>query len=84
MKAKWCEVQILKNGRSDWPYENAVVTGKVSGFVGGHTSDFRTDDRGRAIIEWYGGDHLERIYVSGKTFEGPFEEGRFYRLSYWV
>ena len=82
MRAKWCQVQILKNGRLDWPFENAKVAGKVSGFVGGMTADFRTDDRGIAIVEWYGGDHLDKLYVSGKTFDGPFEEGRSYRIPY--
>ena len=81
MRTKWCRVQILKNGRTDWPYEYAVVAGKVSG-LGLHTADFRTDDRGFATIEWYGGDHLVKIYVSGKTFDGPFEEGKTYRLPY--
>lgn len=82
MRAKRCVVQVLRDGRSDWPYVNAVVTGKVSGLGGGHTADFRTDDKGIATVEWYGGDHLERIYVSGKTFNGPFEEGGFYPLKY--
>lgn len=84
MSTKWCQVQILKNGRLDWPYENAVVAGKVLGIFGGMTSDYRTDDRGIAIIEWQRGDHLEKIYVSGQTFDGPFENGRSYRLPYWV
>ena len=84
MRTKWCRVQILKNGRSDWPYEYAVVAGKVSGILGGHTADYRTDARGFATIEWYGGDHLDKIYVSGQTFDGPFEEGETYQLPYKV
>lgn len=84
MATKWCEIQILKNGRLDWPYEYAEVCGKTSGFMGGFTEDVRTDDEGKAIIEWVGGDHLEKIYCEGQTFEGPFENGRFYRRSYRV
>ena len=80
----WCEFQILKNGRSDWPYEYASVTGKVNGFFGGMTSTVRTDDRGICILEWSSNDDLEEIYVSGQTFRGPFENGRRYRISYWV
>lgn len=83
MRAKWCRVQILKNGRPDWPFENAVVAGKVSG-LGLHTADFRTDSRGFVTIEWYGGDHLERIYVSGQSFDVYYEEGQTYTLSYYV
>lgn len=83
MSAKWCQVQVLRNGRTDWPYEYAKVAGEVSGFVGGMTSDFRTDDRGIAIVEWYSGDYLKKLYISGKTFEGPFENGRSYKISYW-
>jgi len=83
MRPKWCEVRILKNGRMDWPYEHARVAGLVSG-IGGMTQDFFTDDRGIAIVEWYSGDHLKKLYVSGQTFDGPFEEGRSYRLSYRV
>ena len=81
MKTQWCEVEVLKNGRMDWPFINAVVSGVVSG---GHTEDFRTDDRGIARIMWYSDGDLKKIYVSGHTFEGPFENGRKYTLSYWV
>lgn len=80
----WCEVQVLKNGRLDWPYENARVSAKVKGFFGGMTSEVRTDDRGIAIIEWSSDADLEKIYVSGQTFDGPFENGRKYRLNYRV
>lgn len=80
----WCEVQVLKNGRLDWPYENARVSAKVGGFFGGMTSEVRTDDRGIAIIEWSSDADLEKIYVSGQTFDGPFENGRKYRLNYRV
>lgn len=80
----WCEVQVLKNGRLDWPYENARVSAKVKGFFGGMTSEVRTDDRGIAIIEWSSDADLEKIYVSGQTFDGPFENGRKYRLNYQV
>lgn len=80
----WCEVQVLKNGRLDWPYEYAEVSAKVKGFFGGFTEDVRTDDRGIAIIEWSSNDDLETIYVSGQTFRGPFESGRRYRLTYEI
>ena len=80
----WCEVQILKNGRLDWPFEYACVSAKVKGFFGGMTRDVRTDDRGIVIIEWSSSNDLEKIYVSGQTFEGPFENGRKYRLTYKV
>lgn len=80
----WCEVQVLKNGRLDWPYVNARVSAKVKGFFGGMTSEVRTDDRGIAIIEWSSDADLEKIYVSGQTFEGPFENGRKYILRYQV
>lgn len=80
----WCEVQVLKNGRLDWPYEYASVSAKVCGFLGGMTSDVRTDDRGIAIIEWSSDNDLETIYVSGQSFRGPFESGRRYRLNYEV
>ena len=80
----WCEVQVLKNGRLDWPYENARVSAKVKGFFGGMTSEVRTDDRGIAIIKWSSDADLEKIYVSGQTFDGPFENGRKYRLNYRV
>ena len=83
MRTKWCRVQILKNGRRDWPYENAVVAGKVSG-LGLHTADFRTDNRGFATIEWVAGDHLEKIFVSGQSFEGYYEEGETYTIPYYV
>ena len=80
----WCQVRILKNGRTDWPYEYACVAAKVDGFFGGMTRDVRTDDRGIAIIEWSSDNDLEEIYVSGQTFHGPFENGRSYTLNYRV
>ncbi len=82
-RTKWCTVRVLKNGRQDWPYGYATVAGKVSGW-GGITSDVETDDEGYATLEWELGDHLEKIYVSGQTFQGPFEEGRRYTLRYEV
>ncbi len=81
---KWCQVQVLKNGRLDWPYEYACVSAKVEGFFGGMTEDVRTDDRGIATIEWSSDNDLEKIFVSGRTFDGPFENGRMYRLPYDV
>jgi hypothetical protein len=81
---KWCQVQVLKNGRLDWPYEYARVSAKVEGFFGGMTRDVRTDDRGIATIEWSSDNDLEEIYVSGQTFDGPFENGRMYKLPYEV
>lgn len=83
-RKKWCQVQVLKDGRLDWPYEYAKVSGATPGFFGGFTSEVRTDDRGIAILEWSSGDYLEKIYVSGQTFNGPFEDGRSYRLPYKV
>lgn len=80
----WCEVQVLKNGRYDWPYEYACVSAKVSGFFGGMTRDFRTDDRGIAIIEWSSDDDLDTIFVSGQSFPGPFQNGRRYIIPYSV
>lgn len=80
----WCEVQVLKNGRLDWPYEYARVSAKVGGFFGGMTSDVRTDDRGIATIEWSGDADLEAIYVSGQTFHGRFENGRRYTINYEI
>ena len=80
----WCQVQVLKNGRLDWPYEYACVSAKVEGILGGMTRDVRTDDRGIATIEWSSDDDLEKIYVSGQTFYGPFESGRRYTLNYSV
>ena len=80
----WCEVQVLKNGRLDWPYEYACVAAKVKGVFGGHTSDVRTDDRGIAVIEWSSDNDLETIYVSGQSFHGPFQNGRKYTLNYKV
>ncbi len=80
----WCQVQVLKNGRLDWPYEYARVSAKVEGFFGGMTCNVRTDDRGIATIEWSSDNDLEKIYVSGRTFDGPFENGRCYRLNYQV
>ena len=80
----WCEIQVLKNGRLDWPYEYASVSASVSGFFGGMTSEVRTDDRGIAIIEWSSDKDLDTIFVSGQSFRGPFESGRKYRLNYRV
>ena len=80
----WCQVQVLKNGRLDWPYEYAYVSAKVEGFLGEMTRDVRTDDKGIAIIEWSSDNDLEKIYVSGQTFYGPFENGRNYRLNYQI
>lgn len=80
----WCEVQVLKNGRLDWPYEYACVSAKIQGFFGGMTSDVRTDARGIAIIEWSSDNDLETIFVSGQSFPGPFESGGKYRLKYIV
>ena len=80
----WCEVEVLKNGRLDWPYEYAKVSGKVKGFFGGMTQEVRTDDRGIAILEWSSDADLEAIYVSGQTFHGTYENGRHYRLNYRV
>ena len=80
----WCEVRILKNGRDDWPYEYATISAKVKGFFGGFTREVHTDDRGIATIEWSSDDDLEAIYVSGKTFHGRFESGRYYTLRYDV
>ena len=82
--SSWCQVKVLKNGRSDWPYEYACVSAMVGGFPGGMTRDVRTDDRGIAIIEWSSDNDLEKIYVSGQTFPGPFESGRSYILPYEV
>ncbi len=82
--SSWCQVKVLKNGRSDWPYEYACVSAMVGGFPGGMTRDVRTDDRGIAIIEWSSDNDLEKIYVSGQTFPGPFENGRSYILPYEV
>lgn len=84
MSVKWCKVQVLKDGRSDWPFAYAVVAGSVSGFVGGMTQDFRTDEQGIAIVEWYSGDHLDKLFVSGQTFRGPFENGGTYLINYKV
>lgn len=84
MSEKWCEIRVLKDGRTDWPFVYAKVAGKVPGFIGGMTSDFRTDDRGITIVKWCGGDYLKELYISGRTFEGPFESGRSYTISYWV
>ena len=80
----WCQVRVLKNGRLDWPYEYARVSALVEGFMGGMTRDVRTDDRGFATIEWSSGNDLEKIFVSGQTFYGPFENGRSYTLNYSV
>ena len=81
MSVKRCIVRILRDGRLDWPYENAVVAGRVSG-MGLHTEDFRTDDRGIATIEWYVGDYLDKIYVSGESFDVHFEDGGRYTIPY--
>ena len=83
MSANRCRVRVLKNGREDWPYEYAVVAGRVAG-LGLHTADFRTDDRGIAIVEWYGGNHLDKIFVSGQTFDVYYEDGETYTIRYEV
>lgn len=83
-RTRWCQVQVLKNGRLDWPYEYAKVSGATPGFFGGSTSTVRTDSRGIATLQWSSGDYLEKIYVSGQTFNGPFEDGRSYTLRYEV
>lgn len=68
----------------DWPYEYATVAAEVDGFFGGMTRDVRTDDRGIAVIEWSSDNNLKKIFVSGQTFEGPFENGRTYTLPYYT
>lgn len=89
-RTKWCKVRVLKNGREDWPYKYAKVSGEVSGFWGGFTPEVETDERGIAKIEWELGDHLDKIYVGGglfqasKEFKGPFEEGETYEITYKV
>lgn len=86
-RTKWCEVIVFKHGRMDWPLENAIVSGVVSG-CGLHTPDVRTDRSGKATITWASGGHLEKIYVKGGLFEptvsyqGPFEEGETRKLNY--
>ena len=80
----WCQVRVLKNGRIDWPYEYVCVAAKIGDFFGGMTRNVRTDDRGIAIIEWSSNNDLEKIYVSGQTFYGPFENGRSYTLNYRI
>ena len=90
MSTKRVTVQILKNGRDDWPCVNALVSGRTTR---GNWVDAisRTDDRGYATIEWeYGADYLERICVdarleSNRYIDGPFEAGYIYRgLNYQV
>ena len=89
MSRKRVTVQVLKNGRADWPCVNAKVSGKTTrGDWVDATS--RTDSRGYATIEWeLGGDYLERICVDqalerNRYMDGSFEAGRTYSLYYEV
>ncbi len=89
MSRKRVQVQILKDGRFDWPCVYAKVSGrKPNGDWVDATS--RTDDRGYATIEWeLGSDYLECICVdvaleSNRYIPGYFESGRSYPLRYDV
>ena len=89
MSTKRIQVQILKNGRLDWPCVYAKVSGRKSN---GDWVDAisRTDDRGYATIEWgLGSDYLNCICVDealerNRYIDGYFESGRSYTLRYDV
>lgn len=80
----WCQIQVLKNGRRDWPYEYAKVSGEVHGFLGGYTQEVRTDSRGIATLEWSSDERLDKIFVSGKTYHMTVESGESIILNYPV
>ena len=80
----WISVRVLKRGSSGqtWPLEYCAVSGEVSGFWtgGGMTRDFRTDDRGIAEVTWSSNNDLKCLFVKGRKYEGPYENGRSYTI----
>jgi len=74
----WLTVRVLKRGNygRTWPLEYCKVSGSISGFIGGMTRDFRTDDRGIAELEWSNDNDLKCLYIKGERYDGPFESGR--------
>ena len=79
----WITVRIMKRGNSGrtWPLEYCKVSGSISGFFGGMTRDFRTDDRGIAEVSWSNDNDLKCLYIKGKRYDGPFESGRSYTIA---
>ena len=78
----WIKVEVLKRGNygQTWPLEHCTVAGKVSGFIGGMTGDFKTDDRGIAKVTWGNNNDLDCLFIKGNRYEGPFESGRAYTI----
>lgn len=50
---------------------------KVSGSVslGGMVSEQRTDSNGKAVLTWSSDRSLDKIFVDGKGYSGPFKSG---------